>query len=930
MSNQDYDDEDEILSFGSFDLHRTRRVLLSEGEKVRIGGRALDVLIELVERAGEVVTKGELMTRAWPHTFVDESNLRVNIAALRKLLSPQTASDRFIVNVPGRGYLFCEPVVRSGRSVTPTVAPTLPSKVPAGGEKLIGRDGVIVDISGQLKRSRLVTVVGPAGVGKSAVLRAACQVLQSEHRLVFIDLSPIADPALLPATLAAGLDVAVLAQNPMANLLDFLREQEVVLVLDNCEHIVGLVTIAVESILRAASGVRFLASSREPLLASTEFVYRVPPLAVPPKGVRLLASEALTYPAVQLFVERAANATATFELGEDEASAVAEICRRLDGLPLAIELVASRADLFSVGGLATDLEERLMLGTRASRTAMPRQQSIRGALDWSHDLLSDTERIVFRRFAIFRGLFSLESAVAITSDDLIPTDTVLDALSLLTAKSLIATEVTATTVRYRLLHVTRAYAREKLMESGELAYLTRRHAEYFSLLLTASEAQWEIMSRSHWLQEFGHALDDVRAALEWAFQPGGDISLGTALLIASLPFGFQLSLIDEFRTRAEKALALLDERDSPLAELRLVSSLTSWGLNTSVDPVELQILFDRVRSLCERVDETKYKIEPLGHQVVFEIENGEYDRAVRSAAELGQSAREAEDPMGVLATERLLAQAHHFAGDHIEARRLAERVIRNPAKVIPLVYSQATIDRQVTMRIVIARTLWIEGNVDQATDLMRETMDLVYRDGPLPVTFALAMGACPIALWTGDPEAASYVSELLAHSRRYTLDRWGSLGEGYREVLDRRSGAAESVTTLDLTVADPVSLMHRMFLATLDPTMLTADLAGRAERGECGWCNPEILRVSGERRLRDGAEGVAAAEELFQRAMSDARKQLSASWELRAGTSLARLQSGQGRMDEARIVLDAVLSDMREGRDTRDVQQALLLRQSLD
>jgi predicted ATPase/DNA-binding winged helix-turn-helix (wHTH) protein len=922
---------EETLSFGPFELFRGARILVRNGQRVRIGGRALDILIALVERAGDIVTKNELISVAWPHTFVDESNLRVHIAALRKLLSDGLSGDRFLVNIAGRGYLFAAPVARLQPSdASPPPEPLFSPGLPANINRLVGRDATVDAIVNQLDRHRLTTIVGPGGVGKSAVALAVSDAAGRARRLCFVDLSPIASPELLPAAIAAALDVSILTRDPISNLVAFLADQDLLLILDNCEHIIEAVAGLIETLLRM-TGVRFLLTSREPLLANGEVVVRLQPLETPAADLILNAVTALQYPAIRLFVDRAANNSDTFEFGDAEAKAVAEICQRLDGLPLAIELIAARVDLFGIGALATDLGERLMLGARGSRTAQPRQQSIRGALDWSHDLLSPSEKLVFRRFSVFRGLFSLESAVAVVADASVSTDEVLDAVALLTAKSLLSTDTTGTRALYRLLHVTRIYAAEKLDESGESSLMVRRHARHFRDLLTTAEAQWEILTRLQWLDAHGYTIDDVRGALDWAFSPDGDVEIGATLITASLPFGFQLSLIDEFKVRAERALDFLDTDHASVAKLRLVTALVQFALNSSVDEAALKALFDRVEDLCSDIGETKFKIEPLLARAVYFIERGEHAIALEGVVSLGKSARTADDPLGILATDRIEAQAQHFVGNFPKARLIAERVIRHPARSIPLLYSPATMDRQITMRIVIARSLWIEGRVDQATGLMSETLDMAYRDGPLPITYTLAMGACLIAFWTGNEAAArGYTDELLGYGRRYTLERWQRLGEGFAGVLDRRGADTRKEHVLGLHIAEPVSEMHRMLLASVDSQLVNAALGTRADQGLCGWCNPEILRVLGEETLRRGGhEATASAQRYFERAIAEAQQQGALSWELRASMSLATLWQRQHRTAAAGAVLVASLGRFSEGFETADLRRAATLLEQL-
>jgi len=925
VSDQRLQIAEEPLAFGSFELLRSDREIFNGGARVRIGGRALDILIALVERRGEMVTKRELMSIAWPHSMVEESNLRVHISALRKLLGEGQEGQRFIDNVAGRGYVFVAPVTRntlSGAAAKATRGPTVANR-------LVGRDRVVVDLVNHAAERRLLTIVGPAGVGKSAVAAAVGDALRTTKRVYWVDIALVARPELLPAALAAALDVAVLTNDPIANLISFLREQSLTIVLDNCEHLTADLAPMIERLLNAAPEIAIIATSREPIAAAAERVVRLKPLKVPETFEHLTAQAALAYSAIRLFVERASSSSNGFDFTDNDAPAVAEICVRVDGLPLAIELIAARADLFGIRALATSLGERLMLSASGNRTADRRSRSLRGALDWSYDLLSPTEQLVLRRLAVFRGPFSIDSATSIASAEDLSSVDVFDAVASLCSKSLVAVDTSRSLTVYRLLHVTRSYASEKLSTADEAANMSSLHCDHFGTLLMTAQQEWETLSRQEWLDVYGHAIEDVRAALDWGFSPQGDARLAASLLIAALPYGFQLSLLDEFRKRAERALEVLGNEGNPLAALRLSGALCALDLNASIDDVKLLNAFNRITELCDKINDTRFKIEPLLIQAVFHIENGAFGESLASVNALAAEARERDDPLGILATDRIWAQAHHFAGNHTEARALAERVIRHPARVIPLVYSQATIDRQITMRIVIARSLWIEGHVDDARSLMLESLEMAAREGPLPTTFALGMGGCLISLWLGDEERAlEQIKTLLAISARYTLVRWERLGEGYAAALRKMSAGSGKSNQLDLGFPAPVSMMHRMFLATAGVDTLDTELIRLAETGRCGWCQPEILRLRALQAL-DGGKPRAKSAAWLRESIHTARAQGALSWELRAAISFAERLRDTHLRAEARDLLESTCLKFRWGTHTADFRRAQLILKDL-
>jgi predicted ATPase/DNA-binding CsgD family transcriptional regulator len=419
----------------------------------------------------------------------------------------------------------------------------LPGGAPPELTSFVGRERETSELAALLAGgTRLLTLTGPGGTGKTRLaLEAAAEVVERfEDGVWWVELAPISTPDLVPQAVAQVLNVFEGPGRSLTEALaDDLRELEIMLVLDNCEHLIDACARLAEALLHACPTLRILATSRELLGIAGERNFPVPPLSLP-EAERLSAFEnPAGYEAIRLFVDRAQAVVPGFELTEHNAPAVANLCRRLDGIPLAIELAAARVKALTVEQISSRLEGSFALLTGGSRTAMARQRTLRAAIDWSHDLLSEEEKILFRRLSVCSGGFTLDAAEAICAGEDIEPEEVLDLLSGLMAKSLLIVEERDGTARYRLLEIVGQYGREKLEDSGETELVRERHARFYLALAEAAET--ELREQEAWLRRLETEHANFRAALSWALdrpegQTEGRAELGLRLA-ASLAQG---------------------------------------------------------------------------------------------------------------------------------------------------------------------------------------------------------------------------------------------------------------------------------------------------------------------------------------------------------------------------------------------------------
>jgi predicted ATPase/DNA-binding winged helix-turn-helix (wHTH) protein len=917
---------DAVYTFGDFCLLPGRRKLLLAGQPIHIGSRAFAILVALVERAGTVVSAGELTALVWPGITVDEANLRVQLGSLRKALARGQGGRHAIKTVPLRGYCFVLPVMQSLSSV-PDPGSEVEHNLPSLLTPTIGRADTIELLTRSLASHRLVTVVGPGGIGKTTVAVAVAwrSLTLFADGARFVDFSSLSEPGLAASTLASTLGISVLSQDPLVGLIARLRGKLMLIVFDTCEHIVDAAAVLAQTLLAELPDIRILATSREALRAKGEWVHRLPSLPLPPVADGLTAVEALAFPSIELFVQQATANLDQFELTDDDAPVVAGICRRLDGIPLAIELAAARVDELGVREIATRLQDRFSVLTRGRRTALPRHQTLSATLNWSYDLLQPDEQAMLRRLAVFRGPFSADAVIAVAGETG-GCRQALDTLSNLFVKSLLTADIDGEIVLYRLLDTTRAFAVEKLMEAGELATISCRHATYLCAALHDAETCWEAEDAALWISKFGHLIDDVRGALDWAMSAAGDRELAGRITALSAILWFGLSLLEEYGRRIEAALEPATARcyADPAIEIALLDALGHTAWHTRGDMPAMKACFTKALAGATREGLAEAEYRALYGLIVYFATNGDYEEAVATSQRLGALAVSIDVPRAVANHRRLAAVASTFMGDHASVRDHAHYVLSHPGnnsgktRLCGMFF-----DQRISVRTMLARTLWQQGFPDQARDCAEEGLKLARSMGhALSLCFVLAHAVVPIALWRGERSAAAEMTRLLlTSSKEHSFLIWHEFGRAYSTVLQPDSKCVSASSA-----SPEMGVLLLETVATLNEAAADDGILARGERGSAGWCTPELLRISGKLLLRPGKEDRARAEALLLRSLDVARQQGALSWELRSATSLAELWERENRREAAFSLLASVRDRFTEGFATADfVSSSLLL-----
>ena len=937
-----------LFKFDNFLIDTDRRELTGPDDAIHVEPQVFDLLVHFVQNTNRVISKDELIEQIWNGRAISDAALNSRINSARRAIGDTGKQQALIRTIQRRGFLFAAevtmPVSRSDDR-NPTVAARAAgfkhANLPGRPSDMVDREDDLQKLAGRLDAARFVTIVGVGGVGKTTLAIALGYQLIDvfASAVLFVDLGVLSDPGLVATTVASMLGLSVRSDDATLDLIAYLRDKRILLILDTCEHLIEAVAALASCFFREAPHVHIVATSREALQVGGEFVYRLEPLACPPDDAVLTVATARTFPATQLFVERAAASGVHLNLNDAEAAIVVNICRKLDGVALAIELAAKRVEAFGLQQTATLLEQHLTLLWLGSRTAPPRQQTLQATLDWSYGLLSKIERVVLRRLAVFVGHFTLDAVLEVVTSAGLDRSIVFGAIGSLVAKSMVATRPIGATMCYRLLDTTRAYVLDIAIDDAEAADLAMRHATYYRRWLEQHGAKWPTLATGIERAHHFAAIDNVRAALEWCFGAKGDAQVGIALGAAAAPVFLAMSLVAECNRWSERAILALDDgARGGLQEMQLQAALGVSLIFTRGGREAARLALVRGLAIAEDRGDAFEQVRLLGPLSMFHRRSGEYDTALQYAKRCSALARTTEDPVAIVLAHSNLGLSLQPVGELTAARTEFEAAIAHGSGSLRNTTIYFGMDGNVLAGAALAVNLWLEGHPAQAIERARETVQEAARaDHAVSISTAL-LNSISVLLWAGDLASASeHIDMLISRAESYSFGPFGWLGRGFEgEVAIRQGDVQVGVEALKDSLEKLHQARYNLFTSRLSISLIQGlitmgrhaeaiALAGDTIRLVTANGNhvymPELLRVKGLVLLAMGRPDVDA-EMCFVQSLDLSRRHGARAWELRSAMDLAALWAGLGRSTDARALLLPAFEQFTEGLDTADLTAA--------
>jgi predicted ATPase/DNA-binding winged helix-turn-helix (wHTH) protein len=908
------------MNIGHLQIDLVLREVRNNERRLHVGSRAFDILELLLNANGALVSKDEIMRTVWPKTIVEENSLQVHICALRKALG--TDND-LIRTVTGRGYRLLQVPIHKNegdvgtpaQEITSSAGTTLTttaqtkvtsSRVSFNGE-LVGRDHQLEELLTALRRRNVVTLVGTGGIGKTRLAREVARQASPEFPdgVAIVGLASVTNERFALETVAAALGVKMAGSMlTMETIVKALHGKRLLILLDNCEHVID--AAAQMALALSSESHVVLATSREPLRIPDEIAYPVPSLDVPGDNSDVEAVQIA--PATRLFLVRVRDAKPEFFADERALVLIGAICRSLDGIPLAIELAAACAATLGVETLSHHLGDHLRILTGGYRTAMPRHQTMRAALDWSYRLLTQLEGALFRRLGTFIGGFTLEAVRFLAATEGWNDKETCEAFSGLILKSMVSAQSTGPERRYRLLETTRQYALQLLDDHGERRSAATAHAEYLMAQLNDDRANWTESSDERLMVAFSSELDNVRAALDWCLSPSGHASVGVSLASAAVPFFFELSLVGECCNRAQHALHIQKERGDCMvpssAILKLETAMAAALVLTSGPIDQTREAWSKVYSNSVQIGDVEHEARALwglwnSHQHAGEPR----DALIMAQRFRGLAGRTGNNTLRLLGL-RIEGASLHYLGEQDAARERLDRMLQTYDHSVHRWKTIGfRIDHGIVARATLARVLWIQGHEREALELARATFaDATAYDFEMITCYVLVEALIPISMMCNDLQTARCgISALRDKALSMSFYTWAACCECYDKCVNmianpsttgiadlelainqlRKTGFLSPLTFLLLQKCQVLTALDLPddALSVVDKALNHCDVTGE------GWLYAELCRMKGM-ILTNLGETMRSGEWLAL-ALTTAQKHGAKTLEERAKTSIA-------------------------------------------
>jgi len=924
----------------------TRRLLLQDGKPVRLGSRAFDLLTVLVGHAGEVVSSRELLDRAWHGVVVEEPGVRVHVAALRRALGDGRDGARYIVNVAGRGYSFVAPITRDA-SDTPSQAeipraPISAARLPPPPRSLFGRDEVIDTLRELVLARRFISIVGSGGIGKTTVAAAIVQRLApdfGEDNVAFVDLGAISEPDLVPGSVISAVGCALGGSDPLAELLSFLADKRMLIVFDSCEHLLEPTSLLADQLFQRAPGVHLLVTSRESMRVTGETVHLLSSLTYP-ADESPTAAVALATPAVRLFMDRAASSGFTGELTNTDAPIISEICRRTDGIALAIELVAGRVGAYGIRGVAELLARNQELALPTRRNASPRHRTLQAMLDWSFNLLTEDEQRTLARLSAFVGLFTVEAACSVAGSTERDRAAVASTLARLVDKSLVWVRPTDEAVFYRLPDTTRAYAAAKLGQTEDVEHIARRHAHYFAALFSSLALEHGAYAA---IGRHAPHVANLRKALEWSFSRNGDRAIGVALAADAAPLFLGLWLLADCKQWSRLALsAIHDISELSHREARLQEAFAVASMHTQGNTQEVKDAIQRGLDLYETGEQGLAQLRLLAGLNLFLTRLGDFDGGLAAAERCKAVAERSGSISDRVISEWMLAAALHLAGHQIDAIAHCERGFQLEATISRLDLNLFGYDHHLRAELALARALWLRGSATRACGLALAAMHEAAQLPPSSNYCMAVVHAVPILLWNGHTEdCAEHIDRAIVQADKHSLKALAAAARALKgEWLTMTGKPAAGVEML----RQALKMLYREQFRMLTSAASRALADGLTQSGRFGearttiqtaislaqqmeqrFSMPDLLRTQAKIIVQSADANTDAAESALRMSIDFARNQGAVARELKAALALSELLIVRARGAEVQALLGPIITAHAEDSGSLDVMDAMAL-----